>query len=61
MDVLDTPSAKQKPRTIKETPSNGEGDDTLADVLKAAATSPVSRAPSPRRTTRSSPTRRTMN
>jgi SpoVK/Ycf46/Vps4 family AAA+-type ATPase len=44
MDVLDTPSAKQKPRTIKETPSN---DDTLADVLKAAATSPVSRAPSP--------------
>ena len=47
MDVLDTPSAKQKPRTIKETPSNGEGDDTLADVLKAAATSPVSRAPSP--------------
>ena len=43
MDVLDTPSAKQKPPA--KTPSST--DDTLADVLKAAATSPVSRAPSP--------------
>ena len=46
MDVLDTPSAKQAPHDQGDAVER-RGGDTLADVLRAAATSPVSRAPSP--------------